>query len=65
MRIFRRECPNQKMVIKQHIFVSCKFPFSMELDMLSTLTFVMVALMFIPFAKDKASDVVDFVKSKF
>ncbi len=33
--------------------------------MLSTLTFVMVALMFIPFAKDKASDVVDFVKSKF
>jgi hypothetical protein len=33
--------------------------------MLSTLTFVMVTLMFLPFAKDNAVKVVDFVKSKF
>ena len=33
--------------------------------MLSTLTFVMVALMFVPFAMEKGSVVVDFVKSKF
>lgn len=33
--------------------------------MLSTLTFAMVTLMFIPFAMDHAGKVVDFVKSKF
>jgi len=33
--------------------------------MLSTLTFVMVTLMFVPFAMENAGKVVDFVKSKF